>query len=287
MLRPARPLSRPRAGRAAGHLAGDGAAVVASRWVTTWRPAAAADAAPAPADLVAVRAAGAHRAQRRARRVLDHLELHVLLSASDSTVYARRPATAASATAERGESSETTTAEGRGRRTTAPSTSVAAARDSWGAGRCWGGAGSDRMSLERRGALPGGLPVPDALRLMCVHAHPDDESSKGAADDGALRRGGRRRARRHAHRRLARLRAQPGHGPPRGRRRTSPRCAPPRWSGPARSSACARSSSATSTAACPRATRCRRCPTAASPSATSRSRPARSSRWCAASGRTS
>ena len=53
------------------------------------------------------------------------------------------------------------------------------------------------------------------LRLMHVHAHPDDESSKGAATHRQVRRRGRRRARRHLHRRRARLDPEPEDGPPR------------------------------------------------------------------------
>ena len=97
------------------------------------------------------------------------------------------------------------------------------------------------------------LPAPgEPLRLMAVHAHPDDESSKGAATHGALRRRGRRGARRHLHRRRARRRAQPGAGRRRrGARR--PRRRAPRRDGPrrARSSACSRPGSASRTPGCP------------------------------------
>ena len=63
------------------------------------------------------------------------------------------------------------------------------------------------------------------LRLMHVHAHPDDESSKGAATTAKYVARGRRRPRRHLHRRRARLDPQPEDGPPRHRWPTSPRSA--------------------------------------------------------------
>ena len=108
----------------------------------------------------------------------------------------------------------------------------------------------------------------ERLRLLHVHAHPDDESSKGAATHGQVRRRGRRGDGGHLHRRRARLHPQPGDGPTRhpGQHRRDPTGR--RWIGPAPSSASSRSGSVSSTPACPRATRCRRCPTAASPRST-------------------
>ena len=99
---------------------------------------------------------------------------------------------------------------------------------------------------------------------MAVHAHPDDESSKGAATMARYVARGRGRARGDLHRRGAGLDPQPGDGPPGDRRqhRRGPRGA--RWRMPARSSASRRSGSASSTRGCPRATRCRRCPRDAS-----------------------
>src|ERR1700753_2152871 len=37
------------------------------------------------------------------------------------------------------------------------------------------------IGTPRRGGVRGSSTVTEQLRLMCVHAHPDDESSKGAA----------------------------------------------------------------------------------------------------------
>ena len=106
--------------------------------------------------------------------------------------------------------------------------------------------------------------VSEQLRLMAVHAHPDDESSKGAATmanyvaEGVdvhvvTCTGGERGSilnpqLEHDETVLANLTDV--------RRR--------RWTRPARSSASARTGSAGSTPGCPRATRCRRCPRAAS-----------------------
>ena len=102
------------------------------------------------------------------------------------------------------------------------------------------------------------------LRLMHVHAHPDDESSKGAASTAkyvaegvdvhvVTCTGGERGSI-----------LNPDDGPPR-RAREHLRD-PPRGDGarPARSSASARTGWASSTPAGPRATRSRRCPRAAS-----------------------
>ena len=55
------------------------------------------------------------------------------------------------------------------------------------------------------------------LRLMHVHAHPDDESSKGAASTAMYVAAGRRRPRRHLHGRRARVDPEPEDGPPRDR----------------------------------------------------------------------
>ena len=78
----------------------------------------------------------------------------------------------------------------------------------------------------------------EGLRLLAVHAHPDDESSKGAATMARYVARGRRRAGRHLHRRRARLHPQPGAGRrPDDHRRPAARSAATRWSGRARSSA--------------------------------------------------
>ena len=108
---------------------------------------------------------------------------------------------------------------------------------------------------------PGPIPrLGGMLRLMHVHAHPDDESSKGAASTAKYVAEGRRRPRRHLHGRRARVDPEPEDGPPRRARqhdRDPPRR---RWRRPARSSAYARTGSGSSTPAGPRATRSRRCP---------------------------
>ena len=94
----------------------------------------------------------------------------------------------------------------------------------------------------------------DPLCLLTVHAHPDDEASKGARHRGPLPR--RRRPHRpgQLHRRRGGRHPQPGDGPARGagaHRRGPPGGAGPR---PRRSSATTRSScSATATRACPTA----------------------------------
>ena len=119
----------------------------------------------------------------------------------------------------------------------------------------------------------------DPLRMMTVHAHPDDESSKGAATCARYVAEGRRGHGRHLHRRRARQHPQPRDeqaGRP-GRHAGHP--ARRRWPAPRRSSAWRTAGSASSTPGCPRATRCRRCPRAASRSATWTSRSARWSRW--------
>ena len=121
------------------------------------------------------------------------------------------------------------------------------------------------------------MPVPDAasgalpsagLRLLAVHAHPDDESSKGAATMARYVREGAdvlvvtcTGGERGSH-------PQPGDGPSRDPRR-HPRTPVARWSARGRSSVCSTTGSGSSTPACRRAIRSRRCPTAAS----------RSSRW--------
>jgi hypothetical protein len=121
------------------------------------------------------------------------------------------------------------------------------------------------------GGSPVSEPVTERLRLMCVHAHPDDESSKGAAtmakyvDEGhevlvISCTGGERgdilnpTLKDDAHR---------------------------------RSSASTTTGSGSSIRACRRVIRCRRCPRAASPSNPSRSRPRPSSARSGASDRTS
>ena len=65
-----------------------------------------------------------------------------------------------------------------------------------GAPRWWGAGG--RIVTDRTG-----------LRLMAVHAHPDDESSKGAATTARYAARGRGRPRGQLHRGRARQRAQP------------------------------------------------------------------------------
>ena len=98
-------------------------------------------------------------------------------------------------------------------------------------------------------------------RLMAVHAHPDDESSKGAATMASYVAegvdvhvvtctGGERGSILNPKLAARRERCWP----------TSPRSAAGRWTRRARSSASGRTGSAGSTPGCPRATRCRRCP---------------------------
>ena len=91
----------------------------------------------------------------------------------------------------------------------------------------------------------------DQLRLMAVHAHPDDESSKGAATMARYVARGRRSPRLHADRRRARRHPQPGDGPAGGRARTWPASGARRWTGRARSSASSSASWASSTPGCP------------------------------------
>ena len=123
---------------------------------------------------------------------------------------------------------------------------------------------------------------------MAVHAHPDDESSKGAAtmaryvDEGVdvlvvTCTGGERGSILNPA-----LQHRAGH---RGQHRRDPaRRDGPR---PRRSSACGSTGSASSTPGCPRAIRCRRCPRAASRSSRSRRRTGRLVARSATSGRTS
>ena len=105
---------------------------------------------------------------------------------------------------------------------------------------------------------------PRSLRLLAVHAHPDDESSKGAATMARYVAEG------------ARVLVATCTGGERGdilnpALRATPTCcatwpssAGTRWPGPPPSSASSTAGWASSTPACPRATRCRRCRRAAS-----------------------
>ena len=96
---------------------------------------------------------------------------------------------------------------------------------------------------------------------MAVHAHPDDESSKGAASTARYVSRGRRGARGDLHRRRAGRRAQPQAGRRPGRAGRPRRGSPPGdGARRARSSACSTRGSASSTPATPRATRARPLP---------------------------
>ena len=126
-----------------------------------------------------------------------------------------------------------------------------------------------RVQQESSSRLEGEV---SELRLMAMHAHPDDESSKGAATMARLRRRRPPGAGCHADGWRARAASST-------RRWTCPRCtgasprsAATRWPRPPRSSASNTAGWASSTPGCPRATRRRRCPTAASRWCRSRSR---------------
>ena len=115
----------------------------------------------------------------------------------------------------------------------------------------------------------------EQLRLMAVHAHPDDESSKGAATMAQVRRRGRRRAgRRPAPAASAAASSTRSWTAPEivGQHRRDPPGRDGR--GPRDPRRPSRRGSASSTPGCPRATRCRRCPRAASAWSTSTWRPA-------------
>ena len=120
----------------------------------------------------------------------------------------------------------------------------------------------DTYDATHAAAPPGGPRA--GLRLMHVHAHPDDESSKGAASTAMYVAAGRRRARGHLHRRRAGLDPQPQDGSP--RRAGEHDRDPPSGDGagprhPRRAPGLAR---LRRLRAGPRATRSRRCPRAAS-----------------------
>ena len=120
----------------------------------------------------------------------------------------------------------------------------------------------------------------EPLRLMAVHAHPDDESSKGAAtmaryvSEGVevlvvTLTGGERGSVLNpkldvpgVHANISQIRAT-------------------RWIGPSRSSACSTCGWGSSTPACPRVTRCPNFLRAALPCSRSRSRPSHSFGWSA------
>ena len=72
--------------------------------------------------------------------------------------------------------------------------------------------------------------APDPLCLLSVHAHPDDESSKGARHRGQVPRRGRSHRAGLLHRRRGGRHPQPGHGPPGGQGRHRRR--PPGRAGP-------------------------------------------------------
>ena len=101
---------------------------------------------------------------------------------------------------------------------------------------------------------------------MAVHAHPDDESSKGAATMARYVAEGVEVLVVTLHRRRARATCSTRRWSTTPRSCCRHRRDPPRarWTRRARSSASSRPGSASSTPGCPRATRCRRCPRAAS-----------------------
>ena len=123
------------------------------------------------------------------------------------------------------------------------------------------------------------------LRLMAVHAHPDDESSKGAATMARYVREG------------VEVLVATMTGGERGSVLNKamdrpevladlPNIRRAEMAGPGRSSASSSASSASPIPACPRGTRCRRCPRAASASSRWPRRRPRWSAWSASSSRT-